>query len=65
MYSCARLALCFIVPAFSLANGNESDSVLELDCKYTSKTNVIYVTNIQFYNIVIQDRIQSNFNIEE
>lgn len=26
------LALCFIVPAFSFANGNESDSVLELDC---------------------------------
>jgi len=64
MYSCARLALCFIVPAFSLANGNESDSVLELDCKYTSKTNVIY-TNIQFYNIVTQDKIQSNFNVEE
>lgn len=36
MYSCARPALCFIVPAFSLANGNESDSVLELDLKLAS-----------------------------
>jgi hypothetical protein len=36
MYSCARLALCFMVPAFSLANGNESDSVLELDLKLAS-----------------------------
>lgn len=39
-YSCARAALCFIVPAFSFANGSESDSVLELDWKNTVNINI-------------------------
>lgn len=57
VYSCARTALCFIVPAFSFANGNESDSVLELDWKkYIFDINIwlqyyIILYNIYDYNI--------------
>lgn len=33
---CGLVARCLIVPAFSLANGIESDSVLEVDLKLAS-----------------------------
>lgn len=32
---CVRALLCLIVPALSLANGIESDSVLDVDCAKT------------------------------
>nr|CAD7576779.1 unnamed protein product [Timema californicum] len=35
---CGRAVLCLMVPAFSLANGSESDSVLELDYEYNRQT---------------------------
>jgi hypothetical protein len=43
---CGRTARCLMVPAFSLANGRESDSVLELDCgqrSYHQKANVFFL----------------------
>lgn len=35
-----RQARCLMVPAFSFANGNDSESVLEVDCK---KKNITYL----------------------